>query len=291
MFLSATAQPSGTECRKQGRKVVDLHYICKMKTDRKALGLAIRNAGILSALLLIVLCAFEHDINLKSIGIHIGYAIICFVVELPLFYVAILKHWLSDSLSVKYLYLPTLSFIILLLLSMLYTSIIYGYPPRDYFINPDGSMNVEQLLHHIQMALIGVAFVFANQMLGAATEREIIVNSNRLSEEHCATFNISGITFKVEDFLYAESEANYLKIVCKNEERRVRMTMKQLLAESKAFPELTQCHRAYLVNLINVSYYEGSSRKGEIHFHRRSDTVPVSRNFAKIITDLLTSAQ
>lgn len=260
-----------------------------MKTDRKALGLAIRNAGILSALLFFVLCVFEDDINFKSAGIYFGYAMICFVVEFPLLYVSILKHWLRDSPSVRYLYLPVLSFIILLPLSMLYTSVIYGYPPMDYFISQDGSLNTDDLAYHIKLTLTGVAFVFANQILGAATEREIIVNSNRQDDDNDAILHISGITLNVKDLLYAESEANYLRIVSKNEEMKIRLTMKQFLSESKTWPELTQCHRAFMINLNNVSYYEGTSRQGEVHFHGRNDTVPVSRSYAKSITDSLTS--
>lgn len=258
-----------------------------MNTDRKALGLAIRNAGILSVLLYIVLCIFEHDISFKTAGIYFGYAMICFAVELPLFYVSILKRWLRDSPSVKNLYLPALSFILLLPLSMLYSSIIYGYPPIDYFISPEGGLNTAKLAYHIKLTMTGVAFVFANQILGAATEREIIVNSSRMAEEKDAIFSISGLTFKIEDLLYVESEANYLRIVCRNEEMRIRMTMKQFLSEAKEFPELTQCHRAYTINLHNVSYYEGTSRKGEVHFQGHNDTVPVSRNYAKNITDAL----
>lgn len=63
--------------------------------------------------------------------------------------------------------------------------------------------------------------------------------------------------------------------------------MKQFLSEVKEFPELTQCHRAYTINIHNVSYYEGTSRKGELHFQDRKDTITVSRNYSKIITDAL----
>lgn len=255
-----------------------------MKTDRKALGLAAGNAGILSTLLYIVLCVSEPDLNFKSAGIHLGYSILCFAVELPLFYVSIRNHWLRDCPSIKNLFLPALSFIILLPLSMLYTSIIYGYPPLDYFISPDGGINTVKLAYHIKVTLTGVAFVFANQIMGAATEREIIINSNRTEEDSEATLEIAGNTFKVKDLLYAESEANYLRIVCRNEEMKIRMTMKQFLSEAKEFPELTQCHRAFTVNLHHISYYEGTSRKGEVHFQGRNDTVPVSRNYAKNIT-------
>lgn len=72
--------------------------------------------------------------------------------------------------------------------------------------------------------------------------------------------------------------------MCKNDDMRIRLTMKQFLSEVKEFPELTQCHRAYTINIHNVSYYEGTSRKGELHFQDRKDTVPVSRNYSKIIT-------
>ena len=258
-----------------------------MKIDRKALGLAIRNAGILSALLFIVLCIFENKISFRTTGIYFGYAIICFTIELPLFYISIQKHWLSYSPSAKSLYLPVLSFIFLLPLSMLYTSIIYGYPPLDYFISPAGGLNAARLAYHIKLTLTGVAFVFANQIMGAATEKEIIVNSSRMAKGNDVKLNISGLTFKVEDLLYVESEANYLRIVCRNDEMRIRQTMKQFLTEAKEFSELAQCHRAYTINLHNVSYYECTSRKGEVHFQGRNDTIPVSRSYAQNITDAL----
>lgn len=46
-----------------------------------------------------------------------------------------------------------------------------------------------------------------------------------------------------------------------------------------------------MVNLTNVSYCEGTSRKGEIHFQGKDDTVPVSRNFARNIIDSLASVE
>lgn len=97
------------------------------------------------------------------------------------------------------------------------------------------------------------------------------------------------MTINVSELLYVESEGNYLRVVCKSEERKIRLTLKQFLSESDPIPEIIPSHRAYVLNLLNVSYYEGSSRKGEVHFHGRKDTVPVSRNHVRTIIDSLSN--
>lgn len=46
-----------------------------------------------------------------------------------------------------------------------------------------------------------------------------------------------------------------------------------------------------MLNMQIFNEYEGASRKGEIHFQGKDDTVPVSRNFARNIIDALASVE
>lgn len=265
-----------------------------MKADKTNLILALNNAAALGILVFIVLLLVGDSINSHTPGISIGYASICFITELPLFHLSFARGWNKGNiLSIKRLYLPTLSFICLFILSAIYTSIAYGYAPTDYFLTSDGNINFQQLVYHLKFTLIGVVLVFANQITGAMNEREIIINpvGKTLREGRLVTLHGHNKNDRLEidsrSILYAESEGNYIKIIGKDKSYSIRMTLKEFQEAVKDFPELIRCHRAYIVNIKNACRFEGNSRKGYLFFNEGGLSIPVSQSYTGQITSIM----
>lgn len=93
-------------------------------------------------------------------------------------------------------------------------------------------------------------------------------------------------------FLYAESDANYLNVVFYDagvHSTTLRMTLKQFEEATAAYPQVARCHRAYILNINQVSYLESSGGKGTAHFDVYRGTVPVSKTYMTEISSRLKS--
>ncbi len=94
-------------------------------------------------------------------------------------------------------------------------------------------------------------------------------------------------------FLYAESEGNYVRLhyFSPNDNRPVskllRLTMKQAEASVASAPFIVRCHRAFLVNLHQVSKVDGNSQGYRLRLEGCAEEVPVSRGYAKEIKERL----
>lgn len=94
-------------------------------------------------------------------------------------------------------------------------------------------------------------------------------------------------------FLYAESEGNYVRLhyFSPKENRSVskllRLTMKQAEASVASAPFIVRCHRAFLVNLHQVSKVDGNSQGYRLRLEGCAEEVPVSRGYAKEIKERL----
>lgn len=271
-----------------------------MTLDKKYVRLAVKNAFAFSLFTVMTLLLFQKQIPLQTTWISLGYGLLGFVVEAPLFYLSFKYHWEDGEwYEFRWLILPLLSFVCLTLFSVIYSSIAYGYDPIDYFIE-DGVFSRERVFNHIQYVLFGVILVFGLQMLGAGNVREIVVNrvraeNSKNSDEQMvllqgSTKN-SSVKLNIKDFLFAESDANYAKILYINngvvQSETLRITIKQLEEELSGFEAVTRCHRAYIVNTAQISYLEGTSVKSEIHFLSTGVTIPVSKTYYKAVSERL----
>ena len=99
------------------------------------------------------------------------------------------------------------------------------------------------------------------------------------------------LSLRLGDLFYVESSDNYVIIFYANgskiEKRVLRNTIKQLEQELKPF-EIIRCHRSYMVNPINISRKEKTS-KGLILFFRKFEEiiVPVSQSYTSELEKLL----
>lgn len=137
--------------------------------------------------------------------------------------------------------------------------------------------------------------------LREATELNLRLSQKPEAEETPpATLVFSGGTkemleMDVRSFLYAESEGNYVRLhyLSPNDNRPVskllRLTMKQAEASVASAPFIVRCHRAFLVNLHQVSKVDGNSQGYRLRLEGCAEEVPVSRGYAKSVKALIES--
>ena len=91
------------------------------------------------------------------------------------------------------------------------------------------------------------------------------------------------------DFLYAESDGNYIKLNYWSEDERkakrkqCRLTMKSAEEIAASCPDIMRCHRAFLVNISKVTKVSGNSQGLRLRLKGCADEVPVSRIYVKQI--------
>ena len=131
--------------------------------------------------------------------------------------------------------------------------------------------------------------------LREATELNLRLSQKPEAEETPpATLVFSGGTretleLDARSFLYAESEGNYVRLhyLSHKDNRPVskllRLTMKQAEAAVASAPFIVRCHRAFLVNLHQVSKVDGNSQGYRLRLEGCTEEVPVSRGYAKDI--------
>ena len=135
--------------------------------------------------------------------------------------------------------------------------------------------------------------------LREATELNLRLSQKPETEETPpATLVFSGGTretleMDARSFLYAESEGNYVRLhyFSPKENRPVskllRLTMKQAEASVASAPFIVRCHRAFLVNLHQVSKVDGNSQGYRLQLEGCAENVPVSRGYGKEIKERL----
>ena len=95
--------------------------------------------------------------------------------------------------------------------------------------------------------------------------------------------NKTKLSLRLEDLLYVESSDNYVVIFYSNgnsiEKIMLRNTIKQLEQELTPY-EIIRCHRSYMVNPINISRKEKTSKGLNLYFRKFETTVvPVSKSY------------
>lgn len=106
--------------------------------------------------------------------------------------------------------------------------------------------------------------------------------------------NLEGTTkeslkLKLADFLYAESEGNYVSIYFlqegKLQKRVLRVSLKNITPILCAIPSIMQCHRAYIVNLNHLKKVEGRSGGINLTLSHTNLTIPVSKTYIQEVKD------
>jgi hypothetical protein len=255
-----------------------------------------------------------------SLSFILGNGLLCFLFMVPVYYLSFIRHWNEGPvLSVRRLYTPLMICLVLLLPSLIYTSVAFGHYWKEYFIH-EGTLNTTSIVNHLVFLVVPVFVLHVIQMLAISNEQEIIINRALLNipsvkgnsetpvesakqEEkssvkadavltlHGNTKTDTSLSVNIGQLYYVESDANYLQVALLEdgqlEKKSIRMTLKQFEEATQDFPKLIRCHRAFIVNMNHVTYFEGSASKGELHFDLIADVVPVSRTYATAISESL----
>jgi hypothetical protein len=93
------------------------------------------------------------------------------------------------------------------------------------------------------------------------------------------------LQFNVEDFVFAKVESNYTEIFLHQNDtvtkKLLRITLKELENQLKAFPNIYKTHRSYLVNLDKITDCKGNAQGYQLTLEKYTEKVPVSRSKLK----------
>lgn len=108
------------------------------------------------------------------------------------------------------------------------------------------------------------------------------------------TVNLEGSTkeslqLDIDNFIYAEADGNYVSVChlasAGVEKTMLRMSIKNVVVVVGDYPEVMQCHRAFVVNLHHVQKVEGRSSGIGLLMNHCNDTVPVSKHYVLAVKD------
>lgn len=95
----------------------------------------------------------------------------------------------------------------------------------------------------------------------------------------------SPIVMPLSEFVYAQSEGNYITIYYLEdntlENKLIRLSLKQLEIQLKNLAQIKRCHRSYLINTQHITSIDGNARSLTIQLDKVATPIPVSRSFSK----------
>ncbi len=95
----------------------------------------------------------------------------------------------------------------------------------------------------------------------------------------------SSIVMQLSDFVYAQSEGNYVTIYHLEDgalvQKLIRLSLKQLEIQLENLSQIKRCHRSYLINIQHIITIKGNARSLTIQLDKVSENIPVSRSFSK----------
>ena len=126
---------------------------------------------------------------------------------------------------------------------------------------------------------INRAQLLSKELPTAAVAKTITV---QIQEE---SVKASPIAMPLAQFVYAQSEGNYVKIYHLNDNelvyKLIRLSLKQLEIQLENISQIKRCHRSYLINVQHIIAIDGNARSLTIQLDKVATGIPVSRSFSK----------
>lgn len=95
------------------------------------------------------------------------------------------------------------------------------------------------------------------------------------------------VTLRAADLLFIESEGNYANVHYLQDGRPakklLRCTLKQLEEMLESEKQIIRCHRAFIVNLMQVKHVEGNTQGYQLTLNHAEQRIPVSRAYAATV--------
>jgi len=143
------------------------------------------------------------------------------------------------------------------------------------------------LAHHLQKVMA------LNQILAERYGATAPVETEKAASQK---ITIQGTTkesveLQPDDLLYVEAEGNYANVVQwidgKTVRKTVRCTMKQMEESFADYPQIARCHRAFLVNAVQIRHLTGNSKGFQLTLNGTDQKVPVSKTYVSSIHHLI----
>lgn len=123
------------------------------------------------------------------------------------------------------------------------------------------------------------AQLLANQLPPATVGETITL---QIQEE---SVKASPIVMQLSQFVYAQSEGNYVAIYYLDEgtlsRKLIRLSLKQLEIQLEELSQIKRCHRSFLINIQHITSIDGNARSLTIQLEKVAKSIPVSRSFSK----------
>ena len=139
-------------------------------------------------------------------------------------------------------------------------------------------------------------FLLSKNLKEASEINKVIVNplnEKNIEEKIClvADNERDFLEFHIHDLNIIESIGNYIQVYYSEngtfKNSILRCSLKRAEIELSSFSAIVKCHRAFIVNLNNVTYVKGSSQGQRLWFGQHDKEIPVSRNYAKVLKNEL----
>ncbi|GEM_PF-350566 len=100
------------------------------------------------------------------------------------------------------------------------------------------------------------------------------------------------IRFRIQDFLYAKVDGNYIEYYLMDNNEMVksqikRNTMLNVEKQLKDFPNIIRVHRSYMVNIYKVESVSGNAQGYRLGIKNCNSIVPVSRSYISIFDAMM----
>ncbi|MFC4688883.1 LytTR family transcriptional regulator DNA-binding domain-containing protein [Dokdonia genika] len=122
------------------------------------------------------------------------------------------------------------------------------------------------------------------QLLSTKLQRPVVEETVtvQIQEE---SVKATPIAMRLSQFVYAQSEGNYVTIFYLNDStlsrKLIRLSLKQLEVQFKNHSQVKRCHRSYLINTEHIITIDGNARSLTIQLDKVPTSIPVSRSFSK----------
>lgn len=145
------------------------------------------------------------------------------------------------------------------------------------------------LLFGIPITLTVVALEYQKRLrtrLAELLPKDTDAQTSQTVTFHDMSVRGNDLTLQLSDFLYAETQKNFVDIYFLHEglveHRQLRTTLASVLADANE-KSIFQCHRSFIVNLSNIRSAHGNSNGYQLTVGDERHTVPVSRSYVKTL--------
>lgn len=224
-----------------------------------------------------------------------GYGLLTSIIILLFFFLIapIFPNFFSDANWTVKREILTLSSIIFLIgiFAWLYHQIVASSYNSDkftllYFLRYTFSIGVFPVILYVYLSEM---LLTSDRKNVAKTVREKVAKRKKKNIKEItliATNKKNELVFNLDNLIYIVSEGNYANIYLKDEENIIhenvlRIQLKVIESELKAYENIVRCHKSYIVNTNYVKDISGNARGHFLHLSVDASLIPVSRKYTR----------